>query len=103
MSTEVILQLVLGLGVLPGLFVYLLFDTRKNDKEREDKSIIREDKLQERLQKQLNSSAERESKLLNHLQKSDSTNAEISKSIRTISDNFISMQKDIEYLKTKIE
>ena len=92
MSAEVIVQLVMSLGVIPGLFIYLLFDTRKESKEQLKSSMERE-------VKQILASNEREARLLEHLRSSDETHKDISESVKLISNNFISMQKDVEYLK----
>jgi len=91
-SAEVIIQLVMSLGVIPGLFIYLLFDTRKESKEQLKTSMERE-------VKQILASNEREARLLEHLRSSDETHKDISENVKLISNNFISMQKDVEYLK----
>ncbi|HUV84283.1 MAG TPA: hypothetical protein VMV86_01155 [Methanosarcinales archaeon] len=83
MEPKTIIELVMALGVIPGLFVWLLFDTRKEH-------------AVERLR-----SENREVELLSHIQKSDETQGRITESISKISDNMIAMRKDIEHLKSK--
>lgn len=74
MTAEVIVQLTMSLGVIPGLFIWLLFDTRKEHKE------------------QIQESKERERQLMAHIEKSDENQREIVTTLKL-------MQRDIEELK----
>jgi len=82
-TPEVFVQLVMALGVIPALFVCLLFYTLKQHQA---------DKLK---------SEQREQKLLKHIEKSDETHLEISGSIKEMSVSMQLMQKDIEILKDR--
>jgi len=85
MTSEMVVQLVMSFGIVPGLFVWLLFDTRKEHRE------------------QIGNSQERESKLMDHIRKSDDTQHEISLSITKISDTINSMDKTMGYLQKDVE
>jgi len=90
LTPEVAVQLVMSLGVIPGLFVWLLFDTRSEHKKEKEESRKREDALME------------------HIKKSDETQSAIMKSTEQISasqqsmqNNMSLMQRDIEDLKKR--
>lgn len=51
MKTEIIMQLIVNLGVIPGLFVWLLYDTRKEHREDKKQSKHREERLMIHLDK----------------------------------------------------
>ena len=88
MTTEVISQLLLQFGVVPGLFIWLLFNNQKEHK------ISRE------------SSQTREQQLMEHIAKSDETLnqfaaslAKIGETLNTIDKSMCYLQRDVEELK----
>ena len=66
MSLEMLLQLVMGFGVLPGLFVWLLLHVLKEHKADKEESRHREEKLMAHLEK-TNESHERIAKAMESL------------------------------------
>jgi septal ring factor EnvC (AmiA/AmiB activator) len=90
MTPEVMSQLILQFGVVPGLFVWLLFTNQKEHK------ISRE------------SSQTREQQLMEHISKSDETLnqfatslAKIGETLNTIDKSMCYLQRDVEGLKAK--
>ena len=83
MTAEVIMQLLLQFGLVPGLFVYLLFDTRKEHKEQIEESRLREQQL------------------MQHIAKSDETLTKIGETLNLIDKSMAFLQRDVEELKAK--
>lgn len=67
MTPELIIQLVMTFGIIPGLFVWLLFHTINEHKKDKELSQGREEKLMEH-QSQLNKTIERNTTILEKLE-----------------------------------
>ena len=83
MTTEVIMQLALQFGLVPGLFVWLLVSNQKEHKFEREKS------------------QEREVKLMEHISKSDETLTKIGETLAQIDKSMAFLQRDVEELKAK--
>jgi len=85
MTTEVISQLILQFGVVPGLFIWLLFNNQKEHK------ISRE------------SSQTREQQLMEHIAKSDETLNQFAASLAKIGETLNTIDKSMSYLQRDVE
>ena len=85
MTTEVIAQLCLQFGLVPGLFVWLLFTNQKEHKSDREKS------------------QERERKLMEHLSKSDENMNKFASSLEKIGETMNSLDKSMGYLQRDVE
>lgn len=81
MTGEMIVQIAMSCGVIPALFVWLLFDTRKEHKE------------------QIVKAEEREKQLMQHIEKSDETQRKICETLNSMDKTMTCLQHDIEALK----
>ena len=90
MTTEVISQLLLQFGVVPGLFIWLLFNNQKEHKISRESSQTREQQLMEHIAK----SDEALNKFADSL-------AKIGETLNTIDKSMAFLQRDVEDLKTK--
>jgi transcriptional regulator of met regulon len=93
-TPETIIQIVVNLGVIPGLFVWLLTDTRKDSKKREEILHIQIKDLNEE-------STKRQTEWIEHMTKSDIMQQEFLLSLKEISRSQTTMEKDIEILKER--
>jgi hypothetical protein len=85
MTTEVMMQLLLQFGLVPGLFVWLLFTNQKEHK------VARE------------SSQTREQRLMEHIAKSDETLTQFAVSLSKIGETLNTIDKSMGYLQRDVE
>jgi len=90
MTTEVLSQLLLQFGVVPGLFIWLLFNNQKEHKISRESSQTREQQLMEHIAKS--------DETLNHFAASL---AKIGETLNTIDKSMGYLQRDVESLKEK--
>jgi hypothetical protein len=93
-TPETIIQIVVNLGVIPGLFIWLLTDTRSDSKKREEILHAQVKGLNEE-------SAKRQNEWIEHMTKSDMMQQEFLLSLKEISRSQTTMEKDIEILKER--
>lgn len=85
MTTEVIVQLILQFGLIPGLFVWLLYNNQKEHKTEREKS------------------QEREQQLMEHISKSDKTLDNFAASLAKLGETMNSLDKNMGYLQRDVE
>lgn len=85
MTTEVLMQLALQFGLVPGLFVWLLFTNQKEHRSEREKS------------------QERERQLMESLSKSDRVLEDFAKSLAKIGETLDGMDKNMGYLQRDVE
>jgi archaellum component FlaC len=85
MTTEVMMQLLLQFGLVPGLFVWLLYNNQSEHKIEREKS------------------QERERQLMEHIQKSDENMNKFADSLSKIGETMNTIDKSMGYLQRDVE
>lgn len=85
MTTEVMMQLLLQFGLVPGLFVWLLYNNQREHKFEREKS------------------QERERQLMEHIAKSDENMNKFADSLSKIGDTMNTIDKSLCYLQKDVE
>ena len=85
MTTEVMMQLLLQFGLVPGLFVWLLFTNQKEHRVARESSQLRERQLME------------------HISKSDETLTQFAISLSKLGETLNTIDKSMGYLQRDVE